>query len=234
MYQFYVPKAPSETVLSAEDSKHALRVLRLKVGAQVLVANGAGQRWVAQLQNEDLGGVRLHNLILDSNIWTDQYELHLLLAPPSHPDRLEWCVEKCVELGARQITLLNAARLEYPKIKQERLDKVALAAFKQCQRVWLPSITPLISWDAAMAQYQSFDHKLIAWLGSDTKELANLPIKQGRVVVMIGPEGDFTDQEVNSALVHGFIPIRLGPARLRTETAAMAVCAQIGLMTLQP
>ncbi len=234
MYQFYVPGAPSETMLSAEDSKHALRVLRLKVGAKVLVANGAGQRWIAQLQNEELGGVMLHHLVHDDDIPTDNYELHLLLAPPAHPDRLEWCIEKCVELGARQITLLNAARLEYPKIKPERLEKVALAAFKQCQRAWLPTITPLTSWDSAMVQYQAYDQKLIAWLGPDTQELATLPIKQGRVVVMIGPEGDFTDKEVNSALGNGFLPIRLGPARLRTETAAMAVCAQIGLMALQP
>jgi 16S rRNA (uracil1498-N3)-methyltransferase len=221
MHQFYIKD--NQTTLSAEDSKHAIKVLRLVQKSKILIANGIGQRWIAEVVNLDLGGLRFRMLEEDTSFLTLPYQLHILLAPPAHPDRLEWCVEKCAELGVRSLQLIRTERMEYPKVKLERLEKIALAAFKQSQRVHLMEVKDLIPFEKIVRQQA--DKKLIAWLGEGTQELATKQISKGKVVLLIGPEGDFTPKEVDLAISLGYEGVRLGQARLRTETAAIAAAA---------
>lgn len=227
MHQFYIPNFPEQCTLSGDDSKHAVRVLRLKTTDTVLVTDGKGNRWLAKIIDDNQASVRL---VLIEQLKVEPYEpyqLDLILAPPSHPDRLEWCVEKAVELGVRRIILLDADRLEYPKIKLERLERLIMAAFKQSQRLLLPSVTTLTPIDQVLKDVASATDKLICYLGEGTKPILEHKFHGGHIAIMIGPEGDFTANEIATALDAGFVPVSLGDGRLRTETAAMAVTAMI-------
>lgn len=231
LHQFWVPTLGPEVPLLPDDAKH-LKSLRLRDGDLCLATDGKGQQWTCKIKLLGTGAV----LVAQENpmqIPPPRVRLHLLIAPTSHPDRLEWAVEKCTELGVSSITLLDADRVEYPKVKIDRLERLALAALKQSKQAWLPGIIGLTRLPEALAKNSHYPLKCIAWLGPETRSLATLlkdttAAEQGLdVVICIGPEGDFTDDEVQLALDKGYAPISLGPTVLRTETAAVAVAAQV-------
>lgn len=229
MNLFYAPDIQSCPELPEDEAQHAIRVLRLTVGDSLTITDGRGALYEAEVAG--IQGRRCTVNILRSQsqrpLWHGH--LHLAIAPTKNLDRMEWLVEKATEIGIDEITFLNCRYSERRVIKTDRLERVAIAAMKQSLKARLPKINPM----------EDFGHFLLHPLNGQyfiahchPGNKLNLP--QGMTaysdtVVLIGPEGDFSEQEVALATERGYQPVSLGPSRLRTETAALVACH---LMTL--
>lgn len=157
------------------------------------------------------------------------YQIHLLVAPTKNADRMEWLVEKATEIGVDSITLVECARSERKKIGHERLVKMAISAMKQSQQSWLPEVKPMLPFKGALAI--SSAQKFIAYVDhTNPNHLKNLAKPGKSYAVLIGPEGDFTDEEITQATSLSWLKVSLGPNRLRTETAALAACLTLVLV----
>ncbi len=153
----------------------------------------------------------------------DHY-IHIAIAPTKNIDRIEWFVEKAIEFGVDHITFLITANSERSVIKQERIEKKAISAMKQCLRPWMLEITPSVAlkdWlqNYDMDGYQRFIAHVDETIPTHLKDAAK---KQESYLVLIGPEGDFAPKEIDKAIASGFKPVSLGKSRLRTETAGIA------------
>jgi 16S rRNA (uracil1498-N3)-methyltransferase len=217
-----------EFVLDDRDSRHLSRVLRKKVGDKVLVTSGEGVIFTATVV--DLSNDRATLKVLDPFIADDpsRPRLFLGLAPPKKTQRLEWLVEKAVEIGVDKIILLRTDRTEKTHWRMERLVKTAISALKQSLNPVLPHITEMVALNdliqsPEIGSYQKF----IAKFHRDHRCLKDL-VKQGRnACVLIGPEGDFSPDEYRAALEADFQPVNLSGNRLRTETAALVALTTI-------
>ena len=226
LFRFYVPEpleAGKDYHLSEEESIHVLKVLRLEPGAELEIINGQGQLGHALLQGKS--GKRAHiflSHIRESEAGPEQ-RLTLAIAPTKMADRMEWLVEKAVELGVGRIIFLQTQRGERSKLRLDRLEKIALSALKQSKRLWLPLLqapTPLKDLEFNRPTY-------VAWLPPDhTPPLLWQRWDPGQeTMVLIGPEGDFSPEEIAFLEEKGAAPVSLGSARLRTETAGLQVVA---------
>lgn len=222
MHCFYEPDLSGESVLlSEEESKHAVRVLRLSAGDQVELLNGKGTRAVAEVSDDHPKRCVL-TLISRSNEPTERnFRLHIAVAPTKNTDRIEWFVEKATEIGIDEITFLECEHSERDTIKIDRIEKVAISAMKQSQQSHLPKINELTSFRDFISTCNA-DIKLIAHcVDSERKALRDFSFTNKTVAILIGPEGDFSNDEINLALQSGFQPVIFGKTRLRTETAAV-------------
>lgn len=216
--------------LDAEESRHAVRVMRKRAGDEIEVTDGRGNLFRCTIEDAD---DRACVIEAKSPLTTRHASptLHLAVAPTKNPSRMEWLVEKAVEVGVGEITLLQCDHSERTFLKTDRLERVALSAMKQSLHIFLPKINPTVKlrdWlDLSLTTHHS-SLKLIAHCEADKPRMPLADaIEAGRdAVVLIGPEGDFSEEEITLALETGFVPVSLGPSRLRTETAAVyAACA---------
>lgn len=237
MHIFYTPDieaTAAKYLLSAEESKHAVRVLRMKVGQEVRLVDGKGGLYKAEIEIADIKATQLR--IDDSlqDYGRPSYNLHVAIAPTKNIDRMEWFVEKATEVGINEITPIICDQSERKQLKIERLERIAIAAMKQSQKAFLPIIHPAVSFAdfirATDNQIDSF--KGIAHCAEgQSKKAIGKDIEPGTdAVLLIGPEGDFSPKEINQALISGFLAITLGESRLRTETAAMVCCVEMALL----
>lgn len=223
---FYVPNAESSNELPAEEAAHASRVLRLESGDEVFLIDGAGCFFKAQL-----------SLVTKSRCLYDIVErlpqektwygrIAIAMAPTKVIDRVEWTLEKATEIGVDEFSLLNCAFSERRNVKLERLDKIVVAAVKQSRKAWKPLLNDLQSFEHFVKQPRK-GVKYIAhcYAEIDKKdlysELTQLNCDE-EVTILIGPEGDFSIEEVRLAMSQGYVSVSLGQSRLRTETAALA------------
>lgn len=231
MIRFYAPDIAVNPVLPEVDSGHAVRVLRHRVGDKVEVVDGAGHLFECTIveAHPKHTMLRIDNMVELPKVWTP--EITLAVAPTKNMDRMEWLVEKLVEIGVDRIVPLCCERSERREIKVERLEKIAVAAMKQSLKAVLPRIdamTPIKSYlptvDAAC--------RAVAWCDAESeRHLFAQTYKPGNdVSILIGPEGDFSPVEVALALDCGFTPITLGDNRLRTETAALVAVDTIHII----
>jgi 16S rRNA (uracil1498-N3)-methyltransferase len=213
--------------LDAEESRHCVKVLRMREGHSVRITDGRGRAWPAVLVQADPRGCMLE--VSGEAYSLDQRPvfLHLAVAPTKNIDRFEWLLEKATECGIDRITPLICENSEREVVKTERLKKIIISAMKQSQRYWLPMLDEAVNFhDFINAPAQGV--KLIAHCaGGEKKRLNDCYSKNQDAVILIGPEGDFSPGEVNQALGKGFSAITLGDHRLRTETAALALCIQV-------
>lgn len=230
---FYQPLvAEGANYLDADESKHAMRVLRHRIGDVIYVTNGRGTLYEARIISLEDGRCAFN--VINETTRDDTMRVHLQIAisPLSHPDRLEWFVEKAVELGADRITLIECERTGKKRMKSDRLQKIAVGAMKQSQRLVLPEIegpVPYANFIASCAAEQKF----IAFVdAANPLHLFHAAKKGGGYCVAIGPEGDFTGRELELALDAGFVKVSLGDYRLRTETAGIAACHTLNLLNL--
>lgn len=228
MHLFYDPSFPENTSLSEEESKHANRVLRLKVGDQIGVINGKGSFFTCEIT--ELGKKNCSTQILEERKDQEKpYRIHIAIAPTKNIDRIEWFVEKCVEFGIDEISFILTKNSERKVIKLERIQRIAIAAMKQSQRAYLPQInelTPIKNFIESCSD----DIKGVAHLVDNNRNHIKDVDLNKSYCILIGPEGDFRPEEVDLALANDFIPLTLGDYRLRTETAGVAACHALNFL----
>ncbi len=211
--------------LDAEESRHAVKVLRLREGDGLDVTDGCGNLYRCQIMEAHDKTCVVEVVRQDFSIFNSQFSIHLAVAPTKNPSRMEWLVEKAVEIGVSEITLLNCDHSERSFLKTDRLEKLAISAMKQSLHTMLPRINPAVTLRGLLnAKHLPLTtQKFIAHCEADkprTPLAAALQPGQD-AVILIGPEGDFSVEEIALALECGFQPVSLGPSRLRTETAAL-------------
>ena len=227
---FYAPDIAAEPVLPEDESGHCVRVMRLKEGDRITITDGKGFLYHAILENTHPKHCRviITERLPQKHLW--EYEIHIAVAPTKNIDRMEWFVEKATEIGINTITCLRCHHSERREIKLQRLNKIAISAMKQSQKSILPQINEMTDFNKFI--FQNFDgHKMIAHCAEDKKQvIKNIYKPYGNALILIGPEGDFSIEEINAAISAGFTPITLGKSRLRTETAALVACHTIHLI----
>ena len=228
MHIFFAPTFPEQSSLSEEESKHAFRVLRLKIGDEIEVINGRGSFYTCEISSLDKRTCELIILAEKTEIPRSFY-IHIAIAPTKNIDRIEWFVEKCVEFGVDEITFLKSSNSERKVIKLDRIKRIAVSAMKQSRHAFFPKINELVNYTDFLDCSEQ-EHKLIAHLVNENRQgLKSIPLDSS-YCMLIGPEGDFTGIEVELALSKGFKPVTLGAYRLRTETAGIAVCHALNFM----
>lgn len=230
MHLFYDPlitKNITEYVLPEDESKHIVRVLRLKEGDKVGVLDGKGRVYSGEIISSDPKKCRLKIINIDLESESD-YSIHIAIAPTKLMERMEWFVEKATELGVTEITLLQSKNSERIKVREDRLVKKAVSALKQSKRTFLPKINSIVTVEQFIKMYPS---GLIAHCYEGEKSSIMTEFNLKNCPMLIGPEGDFSPDEVQFALKSGYKSISLGKNRLRTETAALYACMQAVMKT---
>ena len=226
---FYHPDLLQPIVtLGEEESEHCCRALRHRAGDSVLLTDGQGREATAVVVNAspkacqlEIGEVREHVGLRDRH-------LHIAIAPTKNADRIEWFVEKSVEIGIEAITFIICDHSERPRVNLERLRRVAVAALKQCQTTWLPAMEVLTFKEFIEKQHPWAADRYIAWCDDqNTRQFAAEKFETDQVVLLIGPEGDFSEVEIATARTEKFIEVKLGNRRLRTETAGLYGCTVV-------
>lgn len=230
MYLFYCPDIEKQQTLSEEESGHCVRVLRYTAGDEILITDGNGTTYTAKITNPHPKHCDFEIISREKQEKHHHFHLHIAIAPTKNIERMEWAIEKCVEIGVDEITPLLCRFSERKQLRTDRLEKIILSAAKQSLTPYLPVLHELTPYEEFVKEQRNKvqstkGQNFIAHCYKDEKRFLKDEIVQGRdVLVLIGPEGDFSEQEVADALALGFIPVSLGNSRLRTETAAVVAC----------
>ncbi|MBQ3594031.1 MAG: 16S rRNA (uracil(1498)-N(3))-methyltransferase [Bacteroidales bacterium] len=231
MNVFYLPTAQLGTIsFPEEESKHIVKVLRMKEGDRFCVTDGNGSLYDAELvdAHPKRAAAELSNQRQGYDI--RDFKVSIAIAPTKLNERTEWFLEKATEIGIDEVKLFASYHSERRTANVERFKKIIVAAMKQSVKSKMPVIEDIVAFDKLVRQ--NYDgQKFIAWIDDDvTEQLCDLYRKGENALVLIGPEGDFSKEEVALAKENGFVPVSLGKARLRTETAAVVVCHTIQLI----
>lgn len=224
MALFYVPDIADKWELSEEEAAHALRVLRLTVGSKLEITDGCGNLYVTEVAS--IAGKHCYvqpvEPVARPKNWNGSF--HLAIAPTKNMDRIEWLAEKATEVGLDSITFLNCRFSERKVIKTERVERIVVSAMKQSLKYSKPLVGEMIGFkDFVMAERPGA--KYIAHCYDSERVLLKdvLPLGE-EVTLLVGPEGDFSPEEVDMAIKAGYKPVSLGSSRLRTETAGLVGC----------
>lgn len=232
MQLFYTPhldNSVKQFVFSPEESKHIARVLRKSEGDIVHITNGKGYLFEAEILVPDQKRCKVQIISVKKSV-PKRYHLHLVVAPTKMNDRFEWFLEKATEIGMDEITPIICDRSERKSLKMERMERVLQSAMKQSLQTKLPKLNPAISYLDFLEQEQS-GLKFIAHCEEEEKmELKRRVVTDMDCTILIGPEGDFTKNEIELAKAKGYVPISLGRNRLRTETAAIVACTIVAMI----
>lgn len=229
MQLFYTTNiSGSVATFSREESAHCLRVLRMRQGDTLSFTDGKGNIYEGLITGVDLSAMTVSVTDIVAGAGKRDYRLHVAISPLKNEDRLEWFIEKAVEIGIDEITPLICSRTEKRRIRKERLEGIVMSAMKQSVKATLP----LLNEPATFNELINRDHnfcRLIATCDDAHRRVAISTVAgPGKdLLILIGPEGDFTDEEVYRAIEAGFTPVHLGPSRLRTETAGVAACCSV-------
>ena len=232
---FYVPEIELTQELPSEEAGHCARVLRMTEGEHIQITDGRGSFYEAELTL--VSPKRCLFRILSKETPAPQWigHLHIAMAPTKIMDRVEWFAEKATEIGFDELTFLNCRFSERKVIKPERVDKILVSAVKQSLKPTKPILNDMTDF-AHFVKQERFGQKFIAHCYDDLggeKPLLKHVLNPGEdALVMIGPEGDFSREEVQLAIEYGFQPISLGRSRLRTETAALVACHILNLANM--
>ena len=228
---FYTPDINSSRyTLSEEESAHAARVMRLKAGDEVTLADGRGGWYRACIAKPHHKHCDVEVLEHQAEYGKRPYRLHIGIAPTKNTDRFEWFVEKATEIGVDEITPLLCEHSERKHINAERLQRITVAAMKQSKKAYLPQLHEMTAFGAWVGKMTG-NQRYIAHCGEGDRQSLKTVCRAGQdTVVAIGPEGDFSLQEVAQAIALGFRGVTLGTNLLRTETAGVAACYSVYLM----
>jgi 16S rRNA (uracil1498-N3)-methyltransferase len=218
--------------LDEEEYIHVVKTLRKKLGDKLQLMDGKGTFYEAEICEIGKKELKLRILNRREELLSWDFDIHLAVAPTKNIDRTEWMLEKCVEIGINSFTPILCRHSERKQIRTDRLEKIVLSAAKQSQKSVLPKINDLTGFDKFVRESKA-DQKFIAHCHtSDLVELKNVFTQNAgsSVLVLIGPEGDFSPEEVSLALSNGFTAVNLGKSRLRTETAGLVACHTVQLL----
>ncbi|MBQ3998540.1 MAG: 16S rRNA (uracil(1498)-N(3))-methyltransferase [Paludibacteraceae bacterium] len=226
MYLFYCPDIETKHTLSEEESAHCVRVLRYTAGDEILITDGRGTTYTARITNPHPKHCDFEIIASEKQEKHHAFHLHIAIAPTKNIERMEWAIEKCVEIGVDEITPLLCRFSERKQLRTDRLEKIILSAAKQSLTPYLPVLHELTPYDSFVREQAKLNQQnFIAHCYKDEKRFLKDEMELSRdVLVLIGPEGDFSEKEVADALALGFVPVSLGNSRLRTETAAVVAC----------
>ncbi|MBQ5594573.1 MAG: 16S rRNA (uracil(1498)-N(3))-methyltransferase [Alistipes sp.] len=225
MQLFYAPEIslPCYT-LGEEESKHCIRVLRMKCGDELHITDGKGTMYRCKVVSDNPKRCTVEIIEATPNYEPLSYNLVMAVAPTKNIDRFEWFLEKATEVGISEVYPLLSEHSERKEIKQEREEKVITSAVKQSLKAYHPTLHPMTRFKDVVTMPFDGD-KFIAHcnseVGGERKYLGSMIKKGGNTLILIGPEGDFSEEEIIFAIDNGFKPITLGKERLRTETAAV-------------
>ncbi len=235
MHVFYTPDIQDNAyVLSDTESKHAVRVLRVNAGDKVLLTDGKGTLYHAEVALPNPKRCALNILKTEHVAAERPYRLHIAIAPTKNIDRLEWFLEKATEIGIDEITPILSFHSERKVIKEERLEKVLVAAMKQSIKAWKPRLNPILPFKEFISAQHQEEVYIAHCHPSNKTPLAQLCAPHKNLTVLIGPEGDFSVEEVELAMQAGATAISLGASRLRTETAGLVACHTVNLLCSTP
>lgn len=228
---FYYPEIGDLNIsLSEEESKHCIRVLRLKKNDPLCLVDGKGTLFQAYIVNPDIRRVGV-KIVKSIECYGQRiHYLHIAIAPTKNTERFEWFLEKVTEIGIDEITPVICTRSERKTIHYERARRILVAAMKQSRRAYLPLLNEINRFEDFIERTNA-KSKIIAHCHQE-----NLPhissglIKASPAIIMIGPEGDFTVQEIETAMSKGFIEAGLGPFTYRTETAGVMACHEFNML----
>ena len=229
MHLFHCPDLIADLIeLPEDEAHHAVSVLRLKIGDRIGLLDGKGVSARADLI--EVGKRRVVAEVMERTQHAPERiaRIHLAVAPTKQIDRYEWFVEKAVEIGVDKITPLVTTRSERSKLRVDRLQRVSVSAMKQSQRTWLPVVDEPIKLNELLVTTLP-TQRLFGWCEGERTSLMNAYVPSNDVLLLIGPEGDFTSEEADHLRKEGFRAVSLGEARLRTETAALAACTWMSL-----
>ncbi|MCR9173028.1 MAG: 16S rRNA (uracil(1498)-N(3))-methyltransferase [bacterium] len=225
-YDAHIDPNSATHQLSEEESKHIVRVLRGQVGDTIGMLDGNGHLFTCKIADAHPKRCLLSIVRVDFEPKPTS-EIHIAVAPTKQMERIEWFVEKAVEIGVTKITLLDCKNGERARIKPDRLVKKAISAMKQSQRRYLPEIVDLTSFQDFLKEHP---FGLLAHCYEEEKNEFSGVFRTSNCPILIGPEGDFSEAEVAQAINQGYKPVTLGTNRLRTETAALYACMQAKLL----
>ena len=227
MQLFYCPEILENSYyLNSEESKHCIKVLRKNEGDLINLIDGSGGFYEVKLTIASQK--KVHFEIVKS--WKEEardYKLHIAIAPTKNNDRLEWFLEKATEIGIDEITPIICHHSERKVVKEERLKKIILSATKQSLKAKIPKLNSAISFKEFCSIKQEADCFIAHCELQEKTSFKSVIAKNA--LVLIGPEGDFSNQEIDLALANNFTPISLGNSRLRTETAGLVACHTVAL-----
>ena len=230
MHLFYIPGIQSDRIqLSEEESKHALRVLRLSQGDIVGLIDGVGGFYEAEIVEAHAKKCLL-KVISRKQKWSYRpYKIKIAVAPTKSLDRMEWFVEKATEIGIDEISFLLCERSERKSVNLDRLDKIIVSAMKQSVKAYKPIIMDIMPLKDYVKNITGTD-TYMAHLEEHRQLSLHQVVPSASCCVLIGPEGDFSSSEIQMAYAAGIKPVTLGSSRLRTETAALAACHTLNLL----
>ncbi|SRR6056297_234335 len=231
MQLFYNPELGKESkhfTFDSFESKHIVKVLRRKIGDELQITNGKGLFLFATITDDNPKACAIE-ITKHKKIHPTKHRLHLAVAPTKNNDRFEWFLEKATEIGVHEITPILCERSERKTIKYERYNKVIQSAMKQSLQAYLPKLNPL----TPLADFLEEDAEGILFIAhcenSEKYELKRTLAPDKPTTILIGPEGDFTTEEIKKAKAKGYLPVSMGKTRLRTETAAIVACTTVAL-----
>jgi 16S rRNA (uracil1498-N3)-methyltransferase len=231
MHIFFTPDIKGNSyTLDETESKHCVRVLRLEKGDEITLVDGCGGFFTAEITDPNPKRCAVNIVISKLNFSKRNYQVQVAIAPTKNIERIEWFLEKATEIGIDRVIPLLCQHSERKEIKPERLEKVMISAMKQSLKAYMPVLEPMTKFTELIKQ--SFEgQKFIAHCEDQQRDLLkNLVQPQQNYLVLIGPEGDFSTEEIELAIQAGFKPVSLGDSRLRTETAGLVACHTLNLL----
>jgi 16S rRNA (uracil1498-N3)-methyltransferase len=229
MQIFYLPDITDNAcTLDEKESGHCIRVLRMKSGTTVRIIDGKGNLYEAVIVNPDPRKCSLAITGVIRDFEKRNYRLHMAISPIKNYDRFEWFIEKSVELGIDEITPLICSNTERPGIKRDRINNLMISAMKQSLKATMTIFNETTSFvDFVNKEY--IGQRMIAHCDStrERSKISSVYLKGENAVILIGPEGDFSKEEIIYATSSGYQSVHLGSSRLRTETAGVAACHSI-------
>ena len=229
MHIFYTPEIATKQELPAEEARHCTKVLRLTEGDCIQLTDGLGSFYQAQITLATPKKC-LFEIINCSEQPMHAPYIHLAMGPTKNMDRNEWVAEKATEIGFNELSFINCRYSERKQIKEERIRKILVAAMKQSKHAFLPKLNTMTAFEQFISQPFSGEKFIAHCYQEEQKTLKELYTPGKDVLILIGPEGDFSPEEIQLALQYGFQPISLGKSRLRTETAAIYACSTINVI----
>jgi 16S rRNA (uracil1498-N3)-methyltransferase len=218
-------------MLDEQESKHAIRVLRLVRGDRVVLIDGRGGWYEAAIEEDHPKRCELRIISYTPDYQALPYYLHIAISPTKNMDRFEWFLEKATEIGISEITPLVCGRSERKQVKAERLERILVSAMKQSLKAYKPVLNPITRVEEFLAKDREGSLGIAHCMHSERKGIVDLGRSATSYTMLVGPEGDFTEAELHTALESGYVPFHLGDSRLRTETAGVYIASVIHLLS---